>query len=261
MFDPSLETIILLAIAALGAGFIDAVAGGGGLITVPALLVAGLPPVQALGTNKLQGIFGSASATIAYAMRGQVKPLEQWPSALLACAGSVGGALLATVLPADVLKVFLPVMLVAIAVYFVLKRDLSDVDRVRRLSPAAFALLIATSIGFYDGMFGPGTGSFFMLAFVSLAGFGMLKATAHTKFLNFASNFGSLILFAGMGLVSWKIGLAMGVAQFVGAQLGAHFAVRGGAKVIRPLLVLVSLALAARTLFAAESPLWEWIGS
>jgi uncharacterized protein len=114
------------------------------------------------------------------------------------------------------------------------------------MRPVVFAVTLVPVIGFYDGIFGPGTGSFFMLGFVALAGFGLLKATAHTKFLNFASNFGSLIVFGLMGVVLWKTALAMGIGQFFGARLGAKFAMKNGAKIIKPLLVLVCVALAAR---------------
>lgn len=248
MLDLSLEMMLLLAAAAFAAGFIDAIAGGGGLVTVPVLLIAGLPPVEALGTNKLQGLFGSGSATLAYARKGHVRPGEQWLSALLAFAGAVGGAWVATVLPGDFLRLLLPVMLVGIALYFAFKRNLNDEDRARRISPALFTATVPLVIGAYDGVFGPGTGSFMMLAFVSLAGYGMLKATAHTKLLNFASNLGGLAAFAVVGAVWWKLGLAMGVAQFLGAQLGARFAVRGGARVIRPLLVGVCVLLAIKLL-------------
>ncbi|PZO77802.1 MAG: hypothetical protein DI629_13555 [Mesorhizobium amorphae] len=248
MLDLSLEMMLLLAAAAFAAGFIDAIAGGGGLVTVPVLLIAGLPPVEALGTNKLQGLFGSGSATLAYARKGHVRPGEQWLSALLAFAGAVGGAWVATVLPGDFLRLLLPVMLVGIALYFAFKRNLNDEDRARRISPALFTATVPLVIGAYDGVFGPGTGSFMMLAFVSLAGYGMLKATAHTKLLNFASNLGGLAAFAVVGAVWWKLGLAMGAAQFLGAQLGARFAVRGGARVIRPLLVGVCVLLAIKLL-------------
>ncbi len=261
MIELTLQTLALLAAAAFAAGFIDSIAGGGGLITVPALLLAGFPPVQALGTNKLQSLFGSASATLAYAAKGQVRPAEQWPAALASLIGSVAGALLATVLPSDWLRWLMPVMLVAIALYFALKRNLGEEDRAQRLTPLLFALTISPLIGFYDGLFGPGTGSFFMLAFVGLAGFGLLKATAHTKFLNFASNVGGFATFALLGVVSWPVGIAMGLAQFGGAQLGARWAVRGGARVIRPLLVLTCIVLAAKLLTDDAGPLRHWLGN
>ncbi len=242
------EVFLLLVAAAFVAGLVDAVAGGGGLITIPALLLAGVPPVAALGTNKLQGLFGSGSATLAFAAKGHLDLRKLAPTAALSLAGSVAGALLALVIPTGAMRSLLPFLLIAIAVYFAVRPGLSDLDAGRRLSPKLFALLVVPLIGLYDGVFGPGAGSFFMLALVSLAGFGVLKATAHTKLLNFASNVGALAVFAFAGQILWLLGLLMGLAQFVGAQLGARVAMRFGARLIRPLLVVVCLALAARLL-------------
>lgn len=260
MFDPATEMIVMLAVAALLAGFIDSIAGGGGLITIPALLLSGMSPVEALGTNKLQGLFGSGSATITYAAKGHVDLRRQLPSALLSFLGGAAGALLATVLPGDLLKVVLPFILVAIALFFAFKPNMDDIDRTHRLEPFLFGLVVVPLIGFYDGVFGPGTGSFFMLAFVTLAGYGVLKATAHTKLLNFASNVGSFFVFFFAGAIFWKIGLIMGAAQFVGARLGASMAIRNGSRLIKPLLVLTCLVLAVRLLLDPAQPLRAMVG-
>jgi uncharacterized membrane protein YfcA len=260
MLDPATEMLVMLAVAALAAGFIDSIAGGGGLITIPALLLSGLTPVEALGTNKLQGLFGSGSATITYAGKGHVDLRAQLPSALLSLAGGALGAFLATVLPGDLMRAVLPLILVAIAIFFAIKPNMDDVDRAHRLSPFLFSLLIVPIIGFYDGVFGPGTGSFFMLAFVTLAGYGVLKATAHTKLLNFASNIGSFAVFFFAGAIVWKIGLIMGAAQFIGARLGASLAIRSGSKLIKPLLILTCMALAVKLLMDPAQPLRTLIG-
>ena len=241
--------IALLILAAFVAGFIDAIAGGGGLITVPVLILAGLPPVVALGTNKLQSIFGSASATYAYATKGHIDIKTQgWPF-LLSVSGSAIGAFIATRVSSEALRALLPFLMIAIAIYFLIKPNMSDEDRSARLTPFVFAATIIPAIGFYDGIFGPGTGSFFMLAFVALAGFGLLKATAHTKLMNFASNLGAFVIFAYSGVIDWKIGLLMGTAQFLGGRTGAHFAMRNGSNIIKPLLVTVCLCLAAKLIF------------
>ena len=245
----TIDIILFLVAAAFVAGYVDAVAGGGGLITIPALLLAGVDPLTALGTNKVQSLFGSASATIAYAAKGHMNLREQAPVAVLSFAGACLGALGAGVLPTEILQTGLPFLLIAVALFFAFKPGLSDVDAERRISPAVFAFTLVPLIGAYDGLFGPGTGSFFMLAFVSLAGYGVLKETAHTKLLNFASNLGGFAVFALAGAVIWKVGLIMGVAQFVGARLGAMTAMRFGATFIRPLLVIVCLALAIRLLW------------
>lgn len=260
MFDLALETVLLLAVAAFLAGFVDSIAGGGGMITVPALLLAGLSPVESLATNKLQGLFGAASATFSYASKGHVDLRRQLPSAALSCVGAALGALLATVLPGEWLELVLPFMLIGIALYFAFKPNMDDVDRHQRMTPFLFGLLVVPVIGFYDGVFGPGTGSFFMLAFVTLAGYGVLKATAHTKLLNFASNLGAFAVFALAGAMVWKIGLLMGVAQIFGARLGAAQAMKNGARLIKPLLVVVCVALAIRLLWSADNPLRMLLG-
>lgn len=151
-------------------------------------------------------------------------------------------------------------LLVAIAIFFAVKPNLNDLDTHRRMTPFTFGLTLVPVIGFYDGVFGPGTGSFFMLAFVTLAGFGMPEATAHTKLLNLGSNFGALIVFARFGAILWKIGLLMGACQFLGAQLGSRLAMRIGAKLIKPLLVIVCIALAIKLLADPANPLRFWLG-
>lgn len=259
MFDFSIGTVLLLAFAAFFGGFMDSIAGGGGLITVPALLLAGFNPVQAIATNKLQGLFGTGSATIAYASGGHVDLKSQLPAAALAFVGAVCGALAITIVPGDMLRGFLPLLLIAVALFFLLKPKISDLDGARRISPLLFGLFVVPVIGFYDGAFGPGTGSFLMLSFVMLAGFGMLKATAHTKLLNFGSNVGGFLTFALAGVVVWKIGFMMGLLQFAGARLGAMLAMKKGARLIRPLLIVVCLALAAKLLTDPANPLRVWL--
>nr|WP_281383385.1 TSUP family transporter [Pseudoxanthomonas broegbernensis] len=247
-------------LAGLLAGFIDAIAGGGGMVTIPAMLLAGIPPLQALGTNKLQSLFGAGSASWAYARHGHVDLSAQWPMVLAAAAGAVLGALLATAMPVGWLRAVLPLLLLGIAVYFAFKPDIGAVERHRRIGPRLFGLTFVPAIGFYDGVFGPGTGSFLMLGFVGLAGFGILKATAHTKFLNFGSNVGAFAVFLAAGAVLWKVGLAMGAGQFLGAQLGSRLAMKQGARIIKPLLVSVSVLLALRLLADPAHPLRTWLG-
>ena len=258
--DLAFNVLAFLFIAAFVAGFIDSIAGGGGLITVPAMLIAGLPPLETLGTNKLQSLFGSFSSTMAYARRGHVKLSEQVPMALMSGIGAAFGAMLATVIPGDALKGILPFLLIAIALYFGFKPNLSDQDRHRRITPFVFGLTFVPMIGFYDGVFGPGAGSFFMLSFVMMAGFGVLKATAHTKFLNFASNVGAFIVFLLNGVILWKVGLVMGAGQFLGAQAGSRLAMRIGARIIKPLLVVTCVALALKLLSDPAQPLRLWLG-
>ena len=245
--DPAL--IAALVAAATAAGFVDSIAGGGGLITVPVLMLAGLSPEQALATNKVQGSFGAATAAFSYARSGLVDLRRQLPTAVLAFAAGGAGAALVSSLPTGVLRVVLPVVLIGIALFFALKPGLNDQNRAARLRPGLFALTAVPGVGFYDGLIGPGAGAFYMLAFVTLAGFGILKATAHTKLLNFASNIGGLSVFALTGHPLWLVGLLMGAGQILGAALGARLAMRVGARVIKPLLVVTSTALALRLLW------------
>jgi uncharacterized membrane protein YfcA len=260
LHDLAPQLFALLFLAAFLAGFIDSIAGGGGMITVPAMLLAGIPPLETLGTNKLQSLFGSGSASLAYARKGHVNLREQLPMAVMSALGAALGAMLATVVPGDVLKAVLPFMLVAIALYFALKPSVGDIDRTQRMTPFLFTLTLVPMIGFYDGVFGPGTGSFFMMAFIALAGFGVLKATAHTKFLNFGSNIGAFIVFVLYGVVLWKVGLLMGAGQFAGAQVGSRFAMKNGAKIIKPLLVVTCIALAIKLLSDPAHPIRLWLG-
>lgn len=249
MFELTLTVALLLILAAFLAGVVDSIAGGGGLITVPALLLAGLPPVQALATNKVQGAFGAGTAALAYARKGHVDLSVQTLPALLSFAAAFAGAKLVPHIPTDVFRLILPVILIGIAAFFALKPGHSDADRHHRLSPAVFTATFVPAIALYDGLVGPGAGSFFMIGFVLLAGFGVLKATAHTKLLNFASNIGSVAAFALIGAPLWKLGLAMGLAQMAGAQLGTHLAMRIGARLIKPLLVVTSTAMAFRLIW------------
>lgn len=260
MHDLTLQIFALLFIAAFAAGFIDSIAGGGGLITLPALLIAGIPPLETLGTNKLQGLFGSGSATIAYSRKGHVNLREQLPMAAMSGIGSVLGAFSAAFVPGDWLKAALPAILIAVALYFALKPNLNDVSRTARMKPFLFGLTFVPAIGFYDGIFGPGAGSFFMLAFISMAGFGVLKATAHTKLLNFASNIGAFAVFSFYGVILWKVGILMGIGQFLGAQTGSHLAMKNGAKIIKPLLVVTCIALAIKLISDPANPVRMWIG-
>ncbi|AJY48316.1 membrane protein [Martelella endophytica] len=254
-----MQLFTILFFVAFAAGFVDSIAGGGGLITIPALLIVGVPPLQALGTNKLQGIFGAASATISYVRGGRVDPRTQWPMALLALIGGALGAVAASLVPGEALRALLPFLLAGIGLYFALRSGLDDSDRHQRMSTVLFAAVIVPAIGFYDGLFGPGTGSFFMLAFVTLGGLGLLKATARTKFLNLSSNVGAFVIFLAGGAILWKLGLVMGVGQFLGAQAGSKVAMRNGAKIIRPLLALSSLAMAAKVFFDPANPLYRWL--
>ncbi len=241
-----LDVLLGLAVVGFCAGWVDAIAGGGGLITVPTLALAGLDPVSVLATNKLQSTFGSGSATLTFARAGHLDLREVWPVAVLSASGAVMGALLLTWLPVEVARQGLPVILVCVALYFGFAPRISDLDQPAKLHPILFMGLFIPFFGFYDGIFGPGTGSFFMLGFVSLMGLGIIKATARTKLANFASNMTALLILSASGHIVWTIGLVMGIAQFFGAKAGAKATMAKGSKLVRPMLVFICLALATR---------------
>lgn len=250
-----IETIVILFFVAFGAGFLDAIAGGGGLITLPALLMAGVNPLAALATNKFQSSAATISATIAYARRGLIEFKTGWPIFCMSFLGSAIGAVLASVIPQSALQVLVPILLIIVAIYFYLSPKLTNESTRAKLSYFTFCLIMAPVLGFYDGIFGPGAGSFFMIAFVSLLGFGILRAIAYTKLGNAASNVGALLVFGVQGAIVWPVALTMAVGAFIGAQLGARFAVRFGAKVIKPLIIVVCLIMAVKLLLDPSNPI------
>ena len=248
-------TLALLALVALIAGFIDAIAGGGGLLALPSLLLAGLDPVAALATNKLQGSFGTGSAAIAFWRKGHIDFKQNIPSILATFIAACCGVLVVNYAPKNLLVIGLPILLIMIALYFALSPNFTNHPRRARIPAALFGFGIAPALGFYDGFFGPGTGSFYMAALVSLMGLGVVQATAKTKMLNFTSNIASLFVFAFSGKIYIVVGLVMGLCQFIGAQFGSRFAMKHGARIIRPLLVLVCLAMAAKLLVDPSNPI------
>jgi uncharacterized membrane protein YfcA len=242
---------LLLTLAGAAAGFIDAIAGGGGLIALPALLWAGLPPQVALGTNKLQSTCGTLLAVTHYTRAG----LIEWRSLRLAAGvtfvTAAGGAWAAAIMDPAVLRRIVPVLLVAVAIYTALNRKLGEHPRLPRIGMTAFALLFGTLLGFYDGFFGPGTGSFWMLACVLTLGQQLRAATGTTKALNLASNIAALITFALARCLRFDVGLAMIAGQLAGARLGSKLVITHGSRIIRPLFILTALALALRLAWQA----------
>lgn len=246
-----LDPMILLALVGVGmlAGFVDAVAGGGGMIGIPALLFVGLPPVAALATNKLQGTVGTAMAAVTFWRRGFVSLPALMPPIALTFAGSLIGASVVKRVDVSLLEVAVPVALIGIALYFLFAPNLSDADRTARLPFSLAVPVIGFALGFYDGIFGPGTGSFFTICFVTLLGLGITRAAGHTKVLNFTSNLAALVIFIPAGDVVWPAAIAMAAGQLVGGYLGARAGIRFGARLIRPLVVVISVTMATKLLF------------
>jgi uncharacterized membrane protein YfcA len=243
-----LEIVCLLVAAALCAGFVDAIAGGGGLLTLPALLMAGLPPAEAIATNKLQGTFGVASSSLAFWRAGHLDFRNLAPAVAAVAAGAALGSLAVQWFDPAHLRLAVPIILLVVAAYFALAPQLGAGARKARLGRLSFAIGVAAPIGAYDGFLGPGAGSMYLIAFVALYGADLLPSIAGTKLLNLTSNVVALAIFAATGHVNYKVGMAMAVGQIVGARAGARAAMLHGAPLIRPLVVVISIAIAASLL-------------
>lgn len=240
--------IATLALVAVFTGFIDAVAGGGGLVMMPTLLFAGLPPQLALGTNKVQSLAGTTMAFRNYTRAGLVDwRKEKWLAVVSLIFAAIGSVLVQQI-SVRALNLIVPLLLVGVCAYIVLSPRMEDTRSKERVSRKGYAS-VCGSIAFYDGFFGPGTGSFFAASLVGLRGEGLTAATGHTKLFNMASNGASVIVFASGGKVIWVLGLAMACGSITGSWIGSKFAVRHGARLIRPLLVTISLLLTAKLLY------------
>jgi len=245
----SLEIILMLAAVAALAGFIDAIAGGGGLLTIPAMLLANIPPVLTLGTNKLQAASGALAASITMIKKGVVKPQRIKVAIIAAFIGSVLGTIAVQMSPPDLLEKLIPFLIAAIGIYTLFAPRLGEVEAAPRISEGKWQKGVATLSGFYDGYIGPGRGMFFALGNVALRGRQIIEATGTAKVLNLSTNIGSLIFFILGGNVLWTVGLAMMVGQTIGAYFGSHMVVKGGSKLIRPMIVLVCLAMLTKYVF------------
>jgi len=238
---------LFLLCASFFAGFVDSIAGGGGLIQLPALLI-GLPKtetVTVLGTNKLASVFGTATAASLY--RRQIKPE---PKVLIAMAlpafiGSAAGASLASRIPTSSMRPIVLVLLIVVAIYTWLKPDLGKIELLKHHSMRRIQIAIAAGavIGFYDGIFGPGTGSYLMLVLVASLGYAFITASAIAKVVNVSTNLGAILIFGVHGAIIWQIGLALGVANVTGAVLGSRLAIRGGSTLVRKVFLIVTVAL------------------
>ena len=239
----------VLFVAGFSAGFVDAIAGGGGLITVPVLLWTGLPPQVALGTNKLQSTFGTALAAWRYGRAGFLRWKPLVPGLAITLIASLLGAFAVSKIDAGFLRQLIPGLLICIAIWLWLQPNLGLKPGTPRVSATAFAILVGSVLGFYDGFFGSGTGSFWTIACMLLLGLDLSTATGHTKAMNLASNLGALVIFVPTGQIRYDFAAIMIIGQLIGARLGSGLVITRGSRFIRPIFLTVVVVIAARLLW------------
>ncbi|MFC4075317.1 TSUP family transporter [Salinithrix halophila] len=244
--DFSLEVFLLLFLVAILAGWVDTIAGGGGMLTIPAMLLVGIPPSVAVSTNKLQGSSGTFIATLFFIKKKAIDLKSMWLSIVMVFIGSIVGGWLVLHIDPKYLVMILPFLLIAIGLYFLFSPNVENKDRPMKISISVFALAIAPILGFYDGFFGPGTGSLIALSFITLCGYGASKATANAKVLNFTSNISALLYFVIFGQIAWSIGLIMMLGQILGSFIGARMVFTKGVSLIRPVVIIVCFMMAVR---------------
>ena len=248
MPDPAV--FVVLVVIAFAAGFISSIAGAGGVLTLPALLWAGLPPITALATNKVQSTLGTLSSTWNFFRKGHLDLKPLLPSMATALAGSCLGTWAVQRVGNEVLATLIPVLLIAIGLYFLVSPRISDDHREPRISSLQFAMTAAPLMGFYGGFFGPGMGSIFPFLMVWLMGYGLRKATAQTKAMVLSVNGVSATIFIIGGHVIWSLAIAMSLAQIVGARLGSNLVISRGGALVQPVIIVVTLAVALKLLIA-----------
>jgi hypothetical protein len=245
-FEVSLWMYPLLFGGAMLAGWIDAIAGGGGMITIPLLLSIGVPPQMVLGTNKLQASFGSYTAAQHFVRRDIVPLPDALPGMAFTLAGSAAGTFAVQQIDPSILNLVIPFLLLGIAVYMLFTPSLGAAVREPSLRRMPFYLLFGLLLGFYDGFFGPGVGSFWAMVFVLVMGFDLTRATGYTKVMNFTSNIVSFLVFALGGHVLWLPGLVMAGGQIAGARIGSGMVIKRGVKFIRPVFITVVILTTLR---------------
>jgi uncharacterized membrane protein YfcA len=227
-------TYFLLFLSGIAGGFIDSIAGGGGLITIPALLLAGLPAPMALGTNKFQSSFGSITSSYNYIKNGKANLKQAIPGIIFTFIGAGTGSTLVQLTDPGILETIIPYLLMLVLLYLLFSPKAGEVDRHKRLDEKVFYMIFGLLIGFYDGYFGPGTGSFWVVLIIIFLGYEMVKATAYTKIMNFTSNITSLTFFLIGEKVMFLPGLSMAAGEIIGARLGSGLVIKKGVKFIKP---------------------------
>lgn len=244
----SFEIITILFLAAFFAGLIDTIAGGGGLLTIPALLSVGMTPIEALSTNKLQSVFGTFTATIYFIKKKLVDLSQMKLMIFMAFFGSILGGFTLMQIDSSILERVIPILLIFIGIYFLVTKNIGEVEKHKLVSSTLYSFTFVLLIGFYDGFFGPGTGSFFTICFIFFLGYNISRATAETKVLNFMTNFAALLFFLVFGQINFIVGFLMAIGQVLGAIIGAKLVVKKGQKLIRPLIVIISFSLSIKLL-------------
>jgi uncharacterized protein len=243
----------VLFLTGLVAGVIDSIAGGGGLITLPVALAVGMPPKIALGTNKLQSSFGSFTATYYYVKHGIVSLRGAKLGIMFTLVGAAAGALAVQQVNSAILNHLIPFLLLAIVIYTLVNPKFGAADNRPRTSSFLFFIIAGLVLGFYDGFFGPGVGSFWAMAFVFWRGMDLTKATGSTKLMNFTSNIVSCIIFLAGGFVWFGAGLAMAAGEIIGARIGSHMVIRKGTSFIRPIYITIVIATTLKLLYNVYS--------
>ena len=244
LYDDITIYIILFIVALFAAG-IDAIAGGGGLLVVPTMLILGMNPLVTLGTNKLQSCFGTATSSYNYFKNGLLKENNIKLLAIISFFGSLIGTFLVSQLSNELLNNLIPILLIGAAIFLIINKG--NKFNISKSVVLAFLPLVFL-IGFYDGFFGPGTGTFFVMTFLIIKNRSIMQATAATKVLNLSSNFASFLVFQYKGLVIWELALIMAIAQVTGAYIGSKLAIKNGEKFVRPVIVFISIVLSLRIL-------------
>lgn len=242
-------TYILFFLTGLTAGFVDSVAGGGGLIALPVLVSSGLPPQLALGTNKLQGSFGTFSATVNFISKGKVNFRGCIKGILFTFIGAVTGAWVIQQIQAGFIRHLIPFMLLFVFFYTLFVKDLGKAQREPKMKGDLFFFIFGITLGFYDGFFGPGTGAFWTGAMLILLGMEITSATGTTRIMNFTSNIVALAVFIAGGNVLYSVGLTMGAGQIIGARAGSGIAIKKGASFIRPVFLTVVFLTIIRLIY------------
>ncbi len=248
--DIDIQLLLILILFGFLAAFIDSVVGGGGLIGLPALLFAGLSPAAAVATNKLAGTMGSLTSVITFYRSGNLDISSVKKLFPIVFVGSLLGAYAVHLMDPTVMKPLMLIMLVIVLIYTLLKKDWGTISTYEKLTKKRYAIfcIVVFFIGAYDGFLGPGTGSFFIFAFLMI-GYDFLKAATSARFLNFGSNIAALLLFASFGQINYVYGLAMGIAQVFGAIVGTKFAIKHGSGYVRILFIIVTIALLSKNTY------------